>query len=81
MPATKQPTALDRPRRWTDVHGVSAHTGIAVNTLNTWRCRDPQRIPFHRVSGRCIRYDLNEVDDAIVALGQATTGTNGQAAS
>lgn len=55
---------LTHPRRWADPKATSAHTGIPVSTLATWRCTDPERIKFHRI-GRKVVYDLNEVDAAL----------------
>ncbi len=56
-----------KPRRWATQEQVAQYTGIASSTLATWRCREPKRMPFHRL-GRVIRYDLDEVD---AAMGQA----------
>jgi len=55
-----------RHRRWAKQAETSKYTGIAEATLATWRCREPERLPFHR-NGRVILYDLDEVDAALAA--------------
>jgi len=64
MNTKPHPTSPQANRRWTDTSGLSAHCGIPKSTLMTWRCTEPDRIPFHRC-GRKVLYDLNEVDAAL----------------
>ena len=36
--------------------------GLKVQTLATWRCRDPQRLPWIQVSDRAVRYSTDDLD-------------------
>jgi hypothetical protein len=59
-PAKGKAVAPASPR-WATTAQVSAHIGVPIATLETWRSLCPERLPFVRV-GACVRYDLNAVD-------------------
>jgi hypothetical protein len=57
----------DRQLRWLTEQQVSDHTGIPVQTLRSWRRDGAVRVlPFHKL-GRLVRYELGEVDAALIA--------------
>ena len=42
-------------------HQVADQLAIAESTLATWRCREPQRLPYIRVGG-AVRYRPSDLD-------------------
>ena len=46
---------------WLDTKGAAAFIGSTPDTLKTWRARGDGP-PFHKVSGRLVRYRRDELD-------------------
>ncbi len=46
--------------RLTDKAGLAEYLNISPRTVETWTFQ--RRIPFVRVSPRCVRYDLDAID-------------------
>ena len=42
---------------------LAAHLRVTSRTLQSWR--DAGKIPFVRITARCIRYNLSEVEAAL----------------
>jgi predicted site-specific integrase-resolvase len=42
---------------------LAAHLGVSERTLANWR--DSGKIPFVRITARCLRYNLAEVESAL----------------
>lgn len=38
---------------------------VTRSTLDTWRSREPERLPFVRLSARCVRYRMQDVENYI----------------
>lgn len=54
-----------------DINEVSALTGVSVGTLYHWVSQ--KRVPFVRLSARCLRFRRSDLDAWIAALGEHTT--------
>ena len=42
---------------------LAAHLRVTPRSIQNWR--DAGKIPFVRITARCIRYDLSEVEEAL----------------
>ena len=42
---------------------AARHLGVSVRCVQNWRKEG--KIPFYRISSRCIRYDLAEIERAL----------------
>ena len=58
--------APPRPRRWASKQKTAEHLGVSERTVG-YMVADG-RLTGYRL-GRTIRFDLNEIDDAMVAFG------------
>lgn len=47
-------------RQLVDKDGLAEHLGISRRTVESWTYQ--RAIPFVRISPRCVRYDLVEID-------------------
>ncbi|MES2304626.1 MAG: helix-turn-helix domain-containing protein [Gemmatimonadota bacterium] len=52
---------------------AAALLSVEVATLSTWRCRDPNRVPFVKVGGRAVRYRLSDILRIIEGANSPTT--------
>lgn len=46
---------------------VAVRLGVDVKTLQAWRSRHNNKIPFVRISARCIRYRLEDVEGFVAS--------------
>ncbi len=58
-------SALSRntPQPKINTRQLAAHLGVSERTLANWR--DTGKIPFVRITARCLRYSLEEVEAAL----------------
>jgi excisionase family DNA binding protein len=64
----KTDPAPPRPRRWASRQKTAEHLGVAERTVTSMATDG--RITAYRL-GRTVRFDLNEIDDAMLPFGGA----------
>ena len=48
---------------WIDAKQVAEHLGVSLRTVRTWTAAG--KLPSHRAGPKLVRYDVNEVDEAL----------------
>ena len=64
MTKNHEPTALNgKGLRPVTTDELATHYQVTTRTIANWR--DAGRIPFLRITARCFRYDLDQVERAL----------------
>lgn len=52
------------PNQLISTEDLAAYAGISADTVATWRCRSPGKLPEHRkIAGHLVRYRVADVRD------------------